>query len=133
MGLLGMLGIVYVRPSAPRRFYPTHLVVEICSDVAGGMAGDGAGGGAGGSAGGKSLQGEGYLIIETNFRVYAYTTSVLQQKVMELFAKVDIKLPHMVIGVITRTSIRNALVRGISARQIIEYLNKHAQSGDIVS
>jgi hypothetical protein len=45
---------------------------------------------------------------------------------MELLAQVSYKLPHMVIGVITRTSIRKALVRGISARQIIDYLEKHA-------
>jgi len=101
MGLLGMLGVVYVRPSAPRRFYPTHLVVDICADVAGGKAGDDGGARAAGSAAAKSLHGEGaqgevqvdrYLVIETNYRVYGYTTSVLQQKVMELFAQVSCAL-----------------------------------------
>lgn len=66
------------------------------------------------------------LMIETNYRIYAYTTSVLQEKILELFAEICYKLPHMLIGVITRVSVRKALVHGISARQIIEYLHMHA-------
>ena len=140
MRLLGMLGVVCFRPNAPRRFYPTHLIVELCSDAAeggerlgtGGRAqeharGDGALGGAGGSSSLEAQVEQGRcLIVETNYRVYAYTSSVLQVEVLKLFARMCCKLPHMVIAVITRASIRNALVQGISASQIIDYLHLHA-------
>ena len=66
------------------------------------------------------------MIVETNFRIYAYTTSVLQEQILRLFAQIIYKLPHLLIGVITRASIRNALTRGISASQIIGYMQTHA-------
>ena len=78
----------------------------------------------------RSMQGEveegRCVIVETNYRMYAYTRSVLQEQVLRLFAEVCYKLPHMLIGVITRASIRNALTKGISAAQIIDYLQMHA-------
>jgi transcription initiation factor TFIIH subunit 4 len=66
------------------------------------------------------------IIIETNYKMYAYTTSVLQEQVLRLFTEVDYKLPHMLIGVITRKSVRRALTIGITATQIIDYLYMHA-------
>ena len=66
------------------------------------------------------------IIIETNYKMYAYTTSVLQEQVLRLFTEIDYKLPHMLIGVMTRKSIRRALTTGITATQIIDYLYMHA-------
>lgn len=139
MSLLGMLGVVYFRPNAARRFYPTHLVVDLCSHVAAERAGgeraaadaaDGARDAAGDLGGSTSLEAQVQqgqcLIVETNYRVYAYTSSVLQVEVLKLLAEVRTKLPHMVIAHITRNSIRNALVQGISAAQIISYLEQRA-------
>ena len=65
-------------------------------------------------------------MVETNHRIYAYTSSVLQEQILRLFVQMLYKMPHMLIGVITRKSVRNALVNGITARQIIEYLHLHA-------
>lgn len=30
---------------------------------------------------------QGYIVVETNFRVYAYTTSQLQTKILQLFLR----------------------------------------------
>jgi hypothetical protein len=51
---------------------------------------------------------------------------MLQEQVLRLFSTIVYKLPYLLIAIITRTSIRGALVRGISARQIIDYLHMHA-------
>ena len=128
IALLALIGLVYIRPNAPRRFYPTHLVVDLCSETRGAVAGGDkkpVADSASNDMDAEVQQGR-CLMIETNYRIYAYTTSVLQEKILELFSEICYKLPHMLIGVITRVSVRKALVHGISARQIIEYLHMHA-------
>ena len=130
--LFELLGLVYVRPSAPRRFYPTHLVLDLSSQGAFG-AGEQARASSDASPASSAFSKmdaeveEGRcLIIETNYRMYAYTTSVLQEQVLRLFTEINYKMPHMLIGVITRKSIRKALTTGITAGQIINYLHMHA-------
>ena len=59
-------------------------------------------------------------------RLYAYTQSALQEQVIRLFSQPLYKLPHMIICIITRSTVRNALLKGITAAQIIEYLTLHA-------
>lgn len=133
MTLLGLLGLVYFRPNDPRRFYPTHLILDLVSN--GQVSGSSDAKDASAAAAPKNTQPDAAagdtrhgrcLIVETNYRIYAYTNSVLQEQVIRLFATMIYKLPHMLIAVITRSSVRNALVRGISAAQIIDYLHMHA-------
>lgn len=69
---------------------------------------------------------KGYIIVETNYRVYAYTESKLQISLMALFTELLYRFPSLTVGVITRDSIRQALRGGITARQIISYLEQHA-------
>ena len=130
MVLLGHVGLVYFRPHAPRRFFPTHLVVDLCSEAPGGGVKASIDSTVDVSAHNSDRDAEvqdgKFLIVETNFRIYAYTTSVLQEQILRLFAQIIYKLPHLLIGVITRASIRNALTRGISASQIIGYMQTHA-------
>ena len=68
----------------------------------------------------------GFIILETNYRIYAYTSSPLQIAVLSLFASLKARFRNMVVGMITRDSIRSALINGITAIQIIEFLKKHA-------
>jgi len=66
-----------------------------------------------------STEDSGFIILETNSRLYAYTDSELQINVLKLF--VVIKPPrfaNMVVGMITRDSIRRALNFGITADQV---------------
>lgn len=50
----------------------------------------------------------------------------MQIAVLNLFIQLKSRFPNMVSGVITRESVRNAFVNGISADQIISYLQTHA-------
>lgn len=68
----------------------------------------------------------GFIIIETNFRLYAYTNSPLQIAVLNLFVHLKSRFANMVAGHITRESVRSALMNGIKANQIIQYLTVHA-------
>lgn len=72
------------------------------------------------------IAGEIEIFVETNFRVYAYTTSSFQTNLLALFTHLRYRLPSMVVGHLTRDAVRAALMSGITADQIIGYLNAHA-------
>ena len=69
---------------------------------------------------------QGYLILETNYRVYAYTANLLRIAILNLFVTLKSRLPNLVIGQLTRHSVKSALKKGITADQIIAYLTHHA-------
>ena len=69
---------------------------------------------------------QGYLILETNYRVYAYTANLLRIAILNLFVTLKSRLPNLVIGQLTRHSVKSALNKGITADQIITYLTHHA-------
>jgi transcription initiation factor TFIIH subunit 4 len=46
----------------------------------------------------------GFLVLENNFRVYAYTQSLLHIRVLALFVRLECRLPNLVVGTITRKS-----------------------------
>ena len=125
---LGDCGIVYRRKTTAKRFYPTRLATTLTSD-AGALRTAAAGtfdksllsGGESTAGGGK-----GFIIIETNFRLYAYTSSPLQIAVLALFTRLQSRYPNMVTGRISRESIRRAIATGITADQIVSYLAAHA-------
>lgn len=64
--------------------------------------------------------------METNYKVYAYTSNPLQIAVLNLFLSLRSRFPNLVIGMITRESIKSALSNGITAAQVISYLSTHA-------
>ncbi|VDM01463.1 unnamed protein product [Schistocephalus solidus] len=68
----------------------------------------------------------GYILVETNFRLYAYTDSPLRTALLSLFSKIRARYPNLVVADITRDSVREALLRGISANQIISFLTTNA-------
>lgn len=71
-------------------------------------------------------QDKGHIVVETNYRVYAYTDSNLQVALLALFTELLYRFPNLVVGVLTRDSVRQALRGGITAEQIISYLEQHA-------
>ena len=74
----------------------------------------------------SSISTNGFIILETNYKLYAYTTSPLQLDILALFVHVRGMLPNMLYGIVTRDSIKSALNRGIKAKQIIDYLTVNA-------
>lgn len=114
------LGIVYM--SEPSRFYPTRLATTLTSDAgallsSSSFASD---------LPANSTASKGYIIVETNYRLYAYTSSVLQIAILNLFANLNRRFPNLVSGKLTKTSIQRAISYGITAEQIISYLTTHA-------
>lgn len=71
---------------------------------------------------------DGYVVVETNFRVYAYTSSPVRQAILRLFIRCDVLLPNLFVGTITRESATAALESGVSAEQMIGYLRQHAHA-----
>lgn len=141
-------GLVYQRKMTSRRFYPTRLATTLTSDAAAIRSAsktmdvvisaasehknsdDSRPGTAGSNASDLSssfaTESSGFIIIETNFRLYAYTSSPLQISVLNLFVSLKTRFANMVSGNITRESVRDALQKGIKADQIIQYLTVHA-------
>ena len=115
-------GLVYVPPSTSTQFYPTRLATTLTSDASALRSVS-----AGFDATLTAASGtKGFIIIETNYRLYAYTNSPLQIAVLSLFTKLSTRYPNMVSGRVTRQSVYNAIMHGITSDQIISYLTTHA-------
>ena len=120
-------GRLLTSPSKPtsRRFNPTRLATTLTSSSPPLPT----------STGGSSGPHEGFIILETNYRVYAYTgipicvmsskifsyphlDNPLQIAVLGLFVSLKYRFPNLVVGSITRESVKEALASGISADQV---------------
>ncbi|KAF7803467.1 RNA polymerase II transcription factor B subunit 2 [Senna tora] len=82
----------------------------------------------------SSSRKEGFVVVETNFRVYAYSTSKLHCEILRLFSRyatkhllnVEYQLPNLIVGAITKESLYNAFENGITSDQIISFLQQNA-------
>ncbi|KAG2490638.1 hypothetical protein HYH03_011029 [Edaphochlamys debaryana] len=142
MAQLGLLAVFVADGSL--YYTPTRLAASLCG---GGAAAGGAGGGGPGGkhqeggraaaaaaaatraaaleaaeAGGGAAGSDAYIIVESNYRVYAYTRSPVTTAVLELFVKREALLPNLFVGAIRRDSILGALSRGITAEELVAYL-----------
>ena len=104
------LGLLY--PISASRMVPTKLAVMISAPTASSLA--------------ATLEEDGFVIVETNYRVYAYTSSPLKQAILRLFVRTEVLLANLLVGSITRESVMSALDSGITSEQIIGYLTQHA-------
>ncbi|KAG9092204.1 RNA polymerase II transcription factor B 52 kDa subunit [Ceratobasidium sp. UAMH 11750] len=111
-------GIVYVPYNSNKSFYPTRLATTLTSSLPPLASSTNTTGGAPAE--------RGFIILETNYRLYAYTDNPLQTSVLNLFVTLKSRFPNLVVGHITRDSVKRALAKGISAEQIISYLETHA-------
>ncbi|BAF16198.1 Os04g0680000 [Oryza sativa Japonica Group] len=69
---------------------------------------------------------QGFVVVETNFRMYAYSTSRLHCEILRLFSRVEYQLPNLIVGSITKESLYGAFENGITAEQIISFLQQNA-------
>ncbi|KAH7311594.1 transcription factor Tfb2-domain-containing protein [Stachybotrys elegans] len=128
-------GLIYIPQHKRSMFFPTRLATTLTSSgnslrsisegVSAATAAASAPSGSGGPLGSSGDQ-KGSVIMETNYRIYAYTQSTLQIAVLALFTKLNMRFPDMVAGRLSRASIRQAINFGITADQIISYLAAHA-------
>ncbi|CAE6406487.1 unnamed protein product [Rhizoctonia solani] len=111
-------GIVYITHNANKSFFPTRLATTLTSSLPPLPPSI--------SSTGTDPSDRGFIILETNYRLYAYTDNPLQTSVLNLFVALRSRFPNLVVGHITRESVKRALAKGISAEQIISYLETHA-------
>ncbi|KAF2872135.1 transcription factor TFIIH subunit p52/Tfb2 [Massariosphaeria phaeospora] len=120
-------GIIYRSNEKAKTFYPTRLAVTLTSDA--GMLSTSS------TLRNKAISNEvshrsapntGFIIVETNYRLYAYTDSLLQISILSLFTKLTTRFPNLVSGKLTKESITRAVKLGISSAQILSYLTSHA-------
>nr|CAB3251313.1 general transcription factor IIH subunit 4 [Phallusia mammillata] len=110
------MGLVMQRKRKSRRFYPTHLAINLVNKT-------GAGSSSSAASGNK-----GFIIAETNSRVYAYTESELQYAILSLFCEMIYRFPNVCVLQLTRESVQTAVVNGITADQILHYIKANAHA-----
>ncbi|KAL0945453.1 hypothetical protein HGRIS_000943 [Hohenbuehelia grisea] len=109
-------GLVWQRKPNSRRFSPSRLSTTLTSSSPPLPS----------STATTSGPQEGFIVLETNYRLYAYTDNPLQTAVLNLFVTLKYRFPNLVVGTITRESVKKALQNGITSDQIISYLSAHA-------
>jgi transcription initiation factor TFIIH subunit 4 len=116
---LNDFGVVYRPTDDSGRFYPTRLATTLTSSETAAILNNP-------ETSLRSTPGKGYIILETNHRLYAYTSSPLQIAVLNLFARLTTRFPNLVSGKLSRDSVHKAISYGITSDQIISYLASHA-------
>ncbi|KAL2147521.1 hypothetical protein VTI28DRAFT_8776 [Corynascus sepedonium] len=129
-------GLIYIPREDTRQYFPTRLATTLTSSasslrsVSSGFSAAAANNPGDASSLGTtpetSAAAKGSVIVETNYRLYAYTSSPLQIAVLALFTQLNMRFAGMATGRLTRDSIRRAISFGITADQIISYLASHA-------
>lgn len=114
---LAELGIVLVRNGA---FYAAMELTDVSSTLGQQNAP---------ASASSAIASTGFIIVETNYRLYAYTDSPLQISILNLFCSLKCRFANLVIGRLTRHHARRALTSGISADQIIQYLTANQRGG----
>ena len=113
---MALLGLVYRPPDAPHLYYATHLSQHLLSGSAGATA----------AAAAAMTAAAGFIVLETNFRLYAYTASALWAQVLRLFMDIRYVLPNMVVGDLTRDSVLRAARMDVTAADISTFLERNA-------
>ena len=70
------------------------------------------------NAGVGSSQMEGFIVVETNFDVYAYTQSRLQIAIHNLFTQLHYRFSNMAKGGLQRRTLQAAYDVGITSEQV---------------
>ncbi|KAI6790612.1 TFIIH and nucleotide excision repair factor 3 complexes subunit [Hortaea werneckii] len=124
---LSDFGLVYRRSSSEERYYPTRLATTLTSDAPALPNNSLTATTTTTSSDPHPQQNEkGYIILETNYRLYAYTSSPLLISILSLFSTLHTRYPNLVCAKITKTSVQSAIAAGITSDQIVTYLTTHA-------
>lgn len=110
MADLGDMGLVYKSKLKSKRFYITMHMQGLLTDF-----------------NAPVLSEDQFLVVETSFRVYAYTQSDVHVTLLSQFLDLEIRLPDLVISLLTRNSIQRAFEKGIGANEVVAFLQKHAR------
>ncbi|XP_039977612.1 general transcription factor IIH subunit 4 isoform X3 [Xiphias gladius] len=113
-------GLVFQRKRKSRRYYPTRLAITLAAGVNTSCSSSS------NSASTPGTGDAGFIVVETNYRIYAYTNSELQIALVALFSEMLYRFPNVVVAQVTRESVQQAIANGITAQQIIHFLRTRA-------
>ncbi|ELA41728.1 uncharacterized protein VICG_01232 [Vittaforma corneae ATCC 50505] len=68
-----------------------------------------------------------FIVLETNFKIYAYTSTAYDKSVLSLFSKTVYVFPNLIKACFDEESLLSAFNKGITAKQIIKYLQEHSE------
>lgn len=76
-----------------------------------------------------------HVVVETNFHVYVYlyTQSPMYEELVKYFIDIHLYTPNMIAGKMTRNSVKSALDKGITSKQILDFIEQHAHPNMIES
>lgn len=74
----------------------------------------------------KSAQLEAGIIVQSNFRIYCYTASPLQAKILRHLCQVKVRGPNVICGILSRKGLLSAYSMGVSAEQILRFFSSNA-------
>ncbi|KAF3777628.1 RNA polymerase II transcription factor B subunit 2 [Nymphaea thermarum] len=69
---------------------------------------------------------EGFIVVETNFKLYANSSSKLHCEILDLFSRIEYQVPNLIVGSIAKESLYLAFSKGITAEQIITFLQQNS-------
>ncbi|KAI4290832.1 transcription initiation factor TFIIH subunit 4 [Pancytospora philotis] len=69
-----------------------------------------------------------YIVLETNYRIYAYTNKPYEMSILSLFSRIIYVLPNLVKSQLDEESMCHAFSKGITAQQILKYLGEFSQA-----
>ncbi|KAJ5071092.1 tfiih polypeptide 4 [Anaeramoeba ignava] len=106
---LDEIGLVYLTKNS-QIYYPSHIT-SVLSNTA------------------PKYSGNGHLIIETNFRIYAKSPNQIQLQLFTWFVHSQHALPNLASGVLTKRSIRSVLIKGLTGELLLKYIehNTHPE------
>ncbi|XP_035536920.1 general transcription factor IIH subunit 4, partial [Morone saxatilis] len=113
---------VFCHQRKSRRYYPTRLAITLAAGVTTSSSSSSSSNLASTPATGDA----GFIVVETNYRIYAYTNSELQIALVALFSEMLYRFPNVVVAQVTRESVQQAIANGITAQQIIHFLRTRA-------
>jgi transcription initiation factor TFIIH subunit 4 len=139
VGLFADAGIVYMRSASSQLFYPTPTAVNMLFGSRGlasmtiySPLSNSSSSSSSSSSTATSLSlsaaddGALQVIVETNFQVVAYVSSDLHLALLQLFVLVTLRMPNMAFGRLHRDKVKDAFKAGITANQIVTFLEHHA-------
>jgi transcription initiation factor TFIIH subunit 4 len=126
---LSDFGLVYRPSPSSSHYYPTRLATTLTSDspaLPNNSMTSAPGGPAEGTNPATGSDEKGFIIVETNYRLYAYTSSPLLISIISLFADLKTRYPNLITAKLGKRSVQQAIAAGITSEQIISYLTTHA-------
>ena len=68
---------------------------------------------------------ERFIVIETNYKLYAYTNNPLHASLLSLFCYIRGTFPNLIYAILSGDKVKESIAKGITADQILDYLDNH--------